>query len=89
MIEDEFTMNNSIRLYTSEFLGTFFLVFAATGVVIVNEISGGAITHTGIAITTGLVVMAVVYAVGDVSGSHINPAVTIGFRLAGRFPGYR
>lgn len=82
-------MNNSIRLYTSEFLGTFFLVFAATGVVIVNEMSGGAITHTGIAITTGLVVMAIVYAVGDVSGSHINPAVTVGFWLAGRFPGYR
>ncbi len=82
-------MNNSIRLYTSEFLGTFFLVFAATGVVIVNELAGGAITHTGIAITTGLVVMAVIYSVGDVSGSHINPAVTVGFWLAGRFPGYR
>lgn len=82
-------MNNIIRLYTSEFLGTFFLVFAATGVVIVNDLSGGAITHTGIAITTGLVVMAIVYAVGDVSGSHINPAVTVGFWLAGRFPGYR
>lgn len=82
-------MNDSIRLYASEFIGTFFLVFAATGVVIVNDISGGAITHTGIAITTGLVVMAIVYAVGDVSGSHINPAVTVGFWLAGRFPGYR
>ncbi len=82
-------MNDSIRLYTAEFLGTFFLVFAATGVVIVNDMTGGAITHTGIAITTGLVVMAVVYAVGDVSGSHINPAVTVGFWLAGRFPGYR
>lgn len=82
-------MNNIIRLYTSEFLGTFFLVFAATGVVIVNDLSGGAITHTGIAITTGLVVMAIVYAVGDVSGSHINPAVTVGFWLAGRFTGYR
>ncbi len=64
-------------------------MFAATGVVIVNDLSGGAITHTGIAITTGLVVMAIVYAVGDVSGSHINPAVTVGFWLAGRFPGYR
>ncbi len=82
-------MNDSIRLYASEFLGTFFLVFAATGVVIVNDLSGSAITHTGIAITTGLVVMAIVYAVGDVSGSHINPAVTVGFWLSGRFPGYR
>jgi len=80
---------DSIRLYTSEFLGTFFLVFAATGVVIVNDMTGGVITHTGIAITTGLAVMVIVYSVGDVSGSHINPAVTIGFWLSGRFPGYR
>lgn len=82
-------MNDSIRLYASEFIGTFFLVFVATGVVIVNQVSGGAITHTGIAITTGLVVMAIVYAIGDVSGAHINPAVTVGFWLAGRFPGSR
>ena len=82
-------MSNSIRLYASEFLGTFFLVFAATGVVIVNDMAGGVITHTGIAITTGLVVMAIIYSVGDVSGSHINPAVTVGFWLAGRFSGYR
>jgi len=89
MLEGGYIMSNSIRLYASEFLGTFFLVFAATGVVIVNDMAGGVITHTGIAITTGLVVMAIVYAVGDVSGSHINPAVTVGFWLAGRFPGYR
>lgn len=89
MLKGGYIVSNSIRLYASEFLGTFFLVFAATGVVIVNDMAGGVITHTGIAITTGLVVMAIIYSVGDVSGSHINPAVTVGFWLAGRFSGYR
>lgn len=75
-----------MRLYLSEFIGTFILVFVATGVVIVNDASGGVVTHVGIAIATGLVVMVVVYSIGDVSGAHINPAVTVGFLLANRFP---
>ncbi len=79
-------MWDDIRLFGTELIGTFFLVFVATGVVIVNNVSGGVLTHMGIAIATGLVVMTVVYSVGDVSGAHINPAVTIGFWLAGRFP---
>lgn len=71
----------------SEFLGTFMLVLAGTGAIIINDVSGGAITHVGIAITFGLIVLAVIYAYGDVSGAHINPAVTIAFWAAGRFPG--
>src|SRR5438046_10026815 len=70
----------------AEFLGTFALVFAGTGAIVVNQESGGAITHAGVALTFGLVVLAMIYALGDVSGAHLNPAVTIGFWTAGRFP---
>jgi aquaporin Z len=69
----------------SEFLGTFGLVFAGTGAIIINDISQGAITHVGVALTFGLIVLAMIYAFGDVSGAHINPAVTIAFAAAGRF----
>lgn len=69
----------------AEFFGTFCLVFAGTGAIVVNEISASAITHAGIAIVFGLVVLAMIYTVGDVSGAHLNPAVTLGFYAAGRF----
>jgi aquaporin Z len=73
------------RRLTAEFLGTFALVFAGTGAAVVNELTG-AVTHVGVALTFGLVVLALVYALGDVSGAHFNPAVTVGFVLARRFP---
>jgi aquaporin Z len=50
----------------------------------VNAASGGAISHAGIALVFGLVVLAMIYTVGDVSGAHLNPAVTLGFYAAGR-----
>lgn len=68
----------------AEFFGTFSLVFAGTGAVIINDVSNGAVSHVGIALTFGLVVLAMIYALGDVSGAHLNPAVTLAFAAAQR-----
>lgn len=53
----------------AEFLGTFSLIFAGTGAIVINNASNGAITHAGIALTFGLIVLAMIYAFGDVSGA--------------------
>jgi aquaporin Z len=73
-----------MRRLIAEALGTFALVFAGTGAIVTNDVSGGTVTHVGIALTFGLVVLAMIYAVGDVSGAHLNPAVTLGFFAARR-----
>jgi aquaporin Z len=69
----------------SEFFGTFALIFCGTGAIVINDTVGGAVTHPGIALTFGLVVMALIYTFGDISGAHFNPAVTIAFAAAKRF----
>ena len=74
------------RKCVAEIIGTYILIFCGTGAVIIDEQTNGAITHAGIAITFGLVVMSLIYALGDISGAHMNPAVTIAFTIAKRFP---
>ncbi len=73
-----------MKKLTAEFFGTFSLVFAGTGAIIINDVAGGAVSHVGIALTFGLVVLAMIYALGDVSGAHLNPAVTLAFVAARR-----
>jgi aquaporin Z len=75
-----------MRRPLAEFLGTFIMVFAGTGAIVINHASGGVIGHPGIALTFGLVVLALIYTFGDISGAHLNPAVSIAFAAAGRFP---
>lgn len=74
-----------MKRYIAEVIGTFAMVFCGTGAMTVNEVTGGDITHPGVAITWGLIVMAMIYAFGDISGAHFNPAVTVAFAYAKKF----
>ena len=68
-----------MKKYLAEIIGTFALVFCGTGAIVIDQQSGGSVSHVGVAITFGLIVASMIYAIGDVSGAHLNPAVTIAF----------
>jgi aquaporin Z len=81
------------RCLLTELVGTFVLTFVAAGGIVIHELSSGELSYVARVAAPGLAVMAIIYALGNVSGAHINPAVTIAFALRGSFswlrvPGY-
>lgn len=74
-----------MKKYIAETLGTFTLIFCGCGAMTINEITNGSISHVGVAATWGLIVMALIYAFGEISGAHFNPAVTIAFAFSKKF----
>jgi aquaporin Z len=75
-----------MRKYVSEAIGTFAIVFCCTGAGIINQEIPGSVTQVGIAMTCGLIVASMIYALGEISGAHFNPAVTLSFWASKHFP---
>jgi aquaporin NIP len=74
-----------VRALAAEAIGTFALVFAGAGAIMVDD-KTHALGHVGVAIAFGLVIMVMIYAVGHVSGAHFNPSVSFAFALTRHFP---
>lgn len=75
-----------MKKYIAETIGTFAMIFCGCGAMTINEITNGSISHVGVAVTWGLIVMCMIYAFGEISGAHFNPAITFGFAYAKKFP---
>jgi MIP family channel proteins len=80
-----FVRREVLHACAAEVIGTFCLVFAGTGAMMTNQLSGGEVTTVGIGLTFGFIVAAMIYATGHLSGAHLNPSVTLAFALARHF----
>lgn len=84
--EDRQRPDDPIRALVAETFGTFVLTFVAAGGIVVGALNGSTVTYTAATLSVALVVTAIIYTIGGISGSHINPAVTLGFAVRGVFP---
>lgn len=74
------------RKLLAEFIGTYALVFCATGSIIVDGLQPGMIGHLGVSFIFGFIIMVMIFAVGAISGAHFNPVVSVAFWMTGHFP---
>lgn len=73
------------KKYLAELIGTFFLVFVGNGAIIINALSNNSIGHIGVALAFGFIIFIMIFSLGDISGAHLNPSVTIAFYISGKF----
>ncbi|GAC1391607.1 MAG: aquaporin [Ktedonobacteraceae bacterium] len=83
---DRSTTRRELVACVAEGIGTFGLVFAGCGAIMIDSVSHGQITHVGVGLVFGLIITVMIYALGHISGAHLNPAVTLAFVLVRHFP---